>query len=228
MLLRSPRPLRRLGLLRSSHHRRCCGLRLGTRPHKGATRAACSRSLRSLRTKVVRACSPGLVPSPFPARFLRHSRAAAPRRWARPVGRGAPAAFGPLGTPRLLSLGRLCGPSALRGRSLLPSALGPPSCRCGLPVRSPLLYSGLALRSASARRVPPPSPPSGLRGRAAPAPGPLRPYGALAPAFGPGAFFARVRLRPLRLRGLRVSLRSSIIAARSRLPFGAPSRPGYS
>lgn len=95
--------------------------------------------------------------------------------------------------PRSARVRRCAAPWALAG----PAALGLPSLRCGLPVRSALLRLGLPL----ALRVAPPGPPLGppasrLRGRGPP------PRGACAAlraaCFGlrpPGAFLCSARLR---------------------------------
>ena len=147
----------------------------GPGPLTGPTRAARSRSLRSLRTVV---CAP--APS---GGFLRPPRAAGPLRCPRPLRRGAPAACcAARPAPRLPRSASCALPRSVGARCRrLPA--GPPSRRCGLPVRSPLLCLGLAL----AQRVGPPGPPGLLCGAAAPAPGPARPYGPLGAVSGPGA-----------------------------------------
>lgn len=169
------------------------GLRAGSRgPFRGPTRPArgayrpgpsvvCGPSLRAARPSLplrgsLRSFCPLRVPfragAPAPAPVP--SGAGRPR----PVPPPAPRPPGSFARPLVRPFGA---PRALAG----PAALGSPSARCGLPVRSPLLCSVLAL---ALRGFPAGSPrglaPSGLRGvpssalwpprRRAPAPGALR------------------------------------------------------
>ena len=111
---------------------------------------------------------------------------------------------------------------ALLGARWPRCAWGRPSFGCGLP----LVALALCVRP-SALRVAPPGPPgpspSGLRGRSAPAPGPVRPFGPLFPALAPGLFCARpARRAALSIVGVRCVFPSALVSVASPLP---PSRP---
>ena len=192
----------------------------GPRPHSGGPPARLL-PVASLPSPSGSARLPGGAASlASPARLfapLRCCRAAAlrsPRRARRARRLGARLA--PAGAP---SLGRLCAAARLRGRSLPPSALGPGRA----PLRAPcsVALAALGLVPGAARRPAPSSRlrPFGLRGRGRLLP---RPLPGLRPGFSPlcGRGLCSRAPAPAALTGARVSLRCSIIAARSRLPFG--------
>ena len=180
------------------------GLRPGSRGRKGPTRAACSRGLRPLRTAVVRGCGPGLRPSAFPARFLRHSapcRAGAPAPALGRSGRAAPAraprcAFPPL--PRSAACAPLRGSAGARW----PRAACRPIRSAAGFLRAPLLLSGPSVRLPWPRGGSL-APPPGQGSRFAPPRPPCGPAGRFPPSGGPGLGLLRAAAcgRLLRLAG---------------------------
>ena len=156
-------------------------------PHK--CMLACVASLRFLLH------SGPAAPGPLPLRSSRRERLAR-RRYRGPAPPSAAASLlarlrgrapaVPPGSPARPLVRRVAAP-----RGLAPAAaLGPLSCRCGLPSRSPLLFSRLALRSASVTGSPLGRPLCGV------GPGGSRPGGsggtaAVLPASPPGLSCAR-------------------------------------
>lgn len=140
-----------------------------------------------------------LAPGPLPLRGAAPARRAR-RRFAAPVRRLAPAlaSLGCRGRPPGQPPGSLARPACGLAPSLAlagPAALGA-ALRSAAGFRwSPLLTACGPLRFAWPRRGPPGPSPSGLRGRSAPAPGPVRPFGPLFPALAPGPFCARPACR---------------------------------
>ena len=130
---------------------------------------------------------PPLAPGPLPPRGAASARRAR-RRYAGPVRRFRPRAPPSPGPPRTraprLPRSASCALPRSVGTRCRRLPAGPPSRRCGLPVRSPLLCLGLAL----VQRVGPPGPPARPLGGLRPSPRPLcgRPSGFGGGGSGPG------------------------------------------